>query len=795
MPQHLNLTQAIDLAEDRINKGHAAQAIDLLREFLPRHGDDAGLHLTLGRAHHEAGDSWQALAHRHKAQKLRRDPDFWIPLMIDCLHLDLSALALDASRRAIQEDLNHAKQEVGDLLAWSEEKVQAIAVFMGLAQKRAEEGLRFFEEGQIALHTGDYPGCIKLNRRALQILGPFTPCINNLSIAQFFYGYPQEAIRSANQVLELDPENVHALANMIRFLSWIGLADQALVHWQVLKSVDPGDTQLRMKIIEAAAMMEEDDYVWDLLKDMPARQQGGRSFDLQLELMRAVCAANLGLPEAADLLGELSKQVPYAEVLLEAFVSGKPGPGWAARYPYFHSSQLLPDQQINAFLDLLKREPDMPPKRFRKEVQRFADRFPQLVLFAEKTILEDGVPDAGIPLLATIATPEAYEVLRRIGLGQVGSEELRMDALVALQRAGKIPADEPVKFWLEDEWREIRLLDYEIGGGRDLPYREEVNLLLERAAKVNLEGDEDRAIDLYEQVLREEPRAKEAYNNLASIYAYRSEHEKARELFERALDLDPAYIIARCNKAIYLMDDGELGQAEALIMPAFERHHMHAQEYAFLCFTRARMHYLRDELKQALHLLELALEVDPEYEPALDLIDDIEWEVERRLRREGWRQEQAERDRRKRRKLQSAIGSDAPDLEKALGVHTKDSLTEIARTVDLEPGWSTLKKAELIRRIAHHLSDARSLANVIDALKPVEKKALGLVMQREGVMGWEDFDAEFGNDLEESQYWRFNPPESVMGRLRLHGLIAEATVAGELLIVIPLELRGMLSDP
>lgn len=793
-PLPMNLDQAIDLAESLLDDELAGEALDLLKQYLPGHADHAPLHLAVGRGYYLLGEYWLSLAHHHQAQRLMKAPDFWIALMASYIQLDLSALALDASRRAPPEDLQAALHELGEALKHSGERVRNVADALGLKQRRAEEGLRFFEEGQIALHTSNYSRCINLNRRALQILGLYPPCLNNLSQAQFLDGHPQEAIRSAQQVLELERDNVHALANLIRFLKWTGSPDEARKYWHELRSIDPSDYHQRMKIAEAAALMEDDQRVWDLLQKIPMREPGGRSASLLNQLMLAVSAANLGLAEAADHLRDLSIYYPWAGVLLEAYESGKPGPAWADRYPYFHSSQLLPDEQIHAFLDLLKREPDLSRKRFQSEIERFAKRFPQLVLFAEKTILEDDRPHAGIELLATLGTPEAYQVLHKIGFSKIGPEDMRMNALFALQSAGEIPGDEPVKFWRNGEWRELRLLNYEIGGARELPYSEEVKWLLEKAADANLRGDEEKAIDLYEETLRREPRAKEAYNNLASIYAYRSDHKLAREHYDRALDIDPAYIFARCNKALYLMNDGKLDEAEDLIMPAFERVQMVAEEYTFLTFTRARMHYLLEEYEQSLHLLDMALEVDPDYEPAIDLFEDIEWEVERRVHREGWRQEQIERGRRKRRKLQSTIDSDAPGLEQALNVQTKDSLTEIARTVDLERGWSTLKKAELVRAITNHLSNAASLAEVIDALKPVEKQALTEVMQRDGVMAWEDFDANFGNDLEESQYWRFNPPETVMGRLRLHGLIAEATVHDDLLIVIPFELRSMLAE-
>ena len=59
-------------------------------------------------------------------------------------------------------------------------------------------------------------------------------------------------------------------------------------------------------------------------------------------------------------------------------------------------------------------------------------------------------------------------------------------------------------------------------------------------------------------------------------------------------------------------------------------------------------------------------------------------------------------------------------------------------------------------------------------------------------MAWEDFDARYGNDLEESRYWQWHTPETTMGQLRLRGLLVEATVDDELYVVVPVDLRGGL---
>ena len=61
-------------------------------------------------------------------------------------------------------------------------------------------------------------------------------------------------------------------------------------------------------------------------------------------------------------------------------------------------------------------------------------------------------------------------------------------------------------------------------------------------------------------------------------------------------------------------------------------------------------------------------------------------------------------------------------------------------------------------------------------------------------MAWAEFDARYGNDLDESPYWDEAAPSTTMGQLRVRGLLAEATVDGELVVTVPLELRPLVEE-
>ena len=269
-------------------------------------------------------------------------------------------------------------------------------------------------------------------------------------------------------------------------------------------AVKPEEDDARLKAAEAGAVMHDDEAVYELLKplektkgirpDVPGLGQRAIRF-------LAIAEANLGKRGAQRRLRSLLPTMPWLGDLYTALVDGRPGPGWAGRFPYFRSTELLPRRRMEEFIELLGRQDQMPPERFDKLVTRFARRFPLIVLLAEKLIWEDMQAEAGMAILMAVDTPASHAALRRFGLSQVGDDDLRLQALSMLSEAGQISSDEPLRIWLQGEWTERRLRQYEFIDEPEWAYSSQVVDLLNRGLMVLEDGDLRRA----EQVFRQAP--------------------------------------------------------------------------------------------------------------------------------------------------------------------------------------------------------------------------------------------------------------------------------------------------
>ena len=790
----VDLSSTFEKADRLVEAGRADQALALLTPLLEQHPRHAELHYYIGYAHVKSGDMIGALDGYERALKLSGDPSYWLPLSSLYLETGLNAHALDAFRKVVRYQLDEpvpgsAEQAIVSL----EEDVAAVAEDLNMSPAKVEQGLRQMEEGMRWLQVGDYDGAVAAGRRAIKILGDWPPPSNNLSLALFFGGQPQQAIDTTLAVLSAWPENVQALSNAIRFLTWTGHEDEAREHWQPLLDAPPEGVTDIFKTAEAAAILDEDEAVRDLLS--PYADIDAAPLPVKMAQLYAVALANTGSrDEAMARMKGLESEFHWIPKTLAALKAGRPGPGIADRYPYFHSTELAPHPVLFEFGELLQEEGTMPDARFRNRIDRFVQRYPQLVLVAEKVLLEEGLPEAGIEILGDIGTPAAYAALRRFCTGKAGDDQLRRKALNELNRVGQIAPGETVRMWQYGVWEDVQTREFVIVEEHDIYYAPDVaDLLNDGLAAMNQQRYDD-AEQLFFSAVKLEPTAKEGYNNLAAIYSAQSRHEEADEMLLKALEVDPEYVLPRVGLVNFRLRNGDIEGAKEMLAPDMGLSKFTQLEFNLYYHAMARIALAEEQYDEALRVAKIILELDPSYEPAKAMVDRLE--VIRMLKKgfEGFQEQQAKRDQAKRQKIQQTLASASPSLGESLSLLTKDDLTSIAYLVLTSGGWSTLRKAELLAAIVEGLVDVENLSRLVADLADDERDALRSVLVDDGRLDWQAFSERYDNDLDEPTFSRYSDPKTTMGRLRRRGLLSEATVDGQLLVVVPVELRPLLAS-
>jgi len=784
------LMNALEKTDRLLDEERFDEIISLLEPFLEERPHAPALYIFLGMSYANVGAILDAIEQFQIAFSQQKDGDVIGTLGSLYAALGYHALALDAFRQAARLGVDFSKMPaLADQMALFSAELRATAESLRKPVKKVAEGVRLLEKAQLAFERNDFEESIRLNQLARRYLGDFPVVDNNLSLAYFYHGEPERAIELARGVATRDPENIQAMGNLVRFLAWTGRKEEAGEVWERLRSIPPTDSRTRMKKAEAAAVIGDDEVVYLLLSDLELLADEPEMMLERAYFFHAVAEANTGRVEQArkDFEG-LGEGVPGVKDYLNALKAGKPGLGLADRFPYFTLFDLVPFSSLNAFFGLLDMEAEMTPEEFRRQVDGYLRRFPQLLLVGEKLLLETGDPEMGIEFLGVLKTPGAYALLRDFALGQKGDERDRMKALHKLFLAGELKSDEPIRFWRDGEWRAVEVHMQNINPEREWEYEPpEVLEFLQQGMEAFRDGRLEEAETWFEKVLALNPDVREAYNNLGTVYAIQGRSEQAKEMFYKAIELDPLYVFPRSNLVWFLLDEGKIDEATEMILPVIDLPEYHPLEMVSVLTAQARIQIALGDLDFAEDLLERARAIDPDSDVALAVMKELRIERERAIQGEvyeSWRKS-ARRYRERQRKLTSPD----PTIDEALSIYTKDLLTAIARNVAPEGGWSKYRKAELLDFLAERLRDAGVQARLLASLPPEALEAFRAVQAQGGVMSWETFDRAFGNDLEDSPYWNYHEPQTIMGTLRSRALLVEAETDKGLSLVIPVELR------
>ena len=793
-------------AEELLNKSRPQKAVELLESALEDRPDSGLLLVMLSHAREEVGDPWGALAAAEDAFAHSEDPQVALRLVGLYVQRHLLTHALQLLRSLEPSGLSaDSRDTVRQSLALLREDLAEHAEKVGLPKKEAERGLLLFERGRRALVTGDYAACIEANRQAIQVYGDWPSPRNNLTMALLTHGQPEEALEQIALSLESDPENVHALGLGVRYLTWFGREEEAREMWRHLETISPGDLEQRLQKAEAAAALLEHEALYRILRPTVTPSDHELAWgSLRAHELLAIAEANTGRRDRGRAHPEyVAPSSSLAREALRGLRAGDDGIGWADHYRYFDVLHLLPGHRTDEFLELTMRSVEDDPEGFRQDLRSFTEQYPQVVRIAEKTIWEEQMPSEGVELLWALGTDPAGDALERFAFSQVGPDEERMKALAALADMGRLDEVEESRFWVDGQWQYVSVsFDDEADQPDGRPtYSDEVADLLNRAADALQAGEADRAEKLFWRALELEPRAREAYNNLSTIYSSRGDWERAEEMLERAVEIDPLYAHAACNLASHRLDQDRIEEAEELLAPLSALDQMTPEARRLCDYVRARILIRRDQFDAGQKLLEEILDSWPDYEPARDILTRIRFlaQMERlvedmKVRPRIQEERQAKRDRAWRQELQQTLTTLSPTLEQALPLYYKDGLQAVAEIWMPEGGWSQLRKAELVDDIIYAITEEDKIGWVVAGLPDEDLDALEAVVERGGVMAWDAFDEQFGNDLDESRHWREQTPETTMGWLRLNGLLVEATVDDQLYLVIPIDIREMVSE-
>lgn len=460
------------------------------------------------------------------------------------------------------------------------------------------------ERGQMCLAQGNYAAAREAELEVIRHHPGFVPARNNLALVNWTEGNVEEAIATSKAVLDSQPDNIHALSNLVHFLVVSGDTEAAQVYGDRLKTSPEDGWDPWTKRVEALSYLADDAGIVEMLDRAEADDVDDSPVGALFFHLTAVALARTGDRHRA--LTQWKKALKHnPDITIKDNFSNirRPVGERHGAWPFSWEQWLLPTtaRDLHDTITGLRDNPEGDQTGV--VMEQLFQRHPEFLTKLPR-IMERGGPlgqEFGLIMAEQLQTPEILEIIKDFALSQNGADTLRNRAASMATRAGLIPKDK-VTLWIEGEWRDVVVAGYEISPEPAIDHSKPVKKLLNRAIPNLRQHTKAAAIQaetLLKQALELEPDAPDLYNNLSIAYILQGRRAEANTLIDELFERFPDYLFARCAIARRYLDEGDIDAAEALITPVLSRDRFHTSE--FNAFADVHIHLLveQDQLDKA----------------------------------------------------------------------------------------------------------------------------------------------------------------------------------------------------
>ncbi len=615
------LVEGTRQAYDLLEKGKPNEAVVILEGLDRAYPNTPEVLGNLVNAYYDLQDMREYEgAIRRLARIEPHDPDLGYGLAGAYLTNGRPALAIHAFQEALRRWPAHPKAaDARQVIPRLEAALQEQAAPLGLSKPQIFDLMAQHDELRYCLDHTEYSQGRRVAEKLLRSYPDFLPALNNLAQIEAAEGNLEKAIHASERVLEIDPQNIHALSNLTRLHFVRGRPTEAGQYAHRLKASPAEATGRWTKIAEALTFLEDDDGVLALYEHAKAagELELADTDEIFYHLL-AVASVYLGKEkDAQQFWQEALKINPRFTWALENLADLKKSVderagAWA--YPF--ESWLLGGvaRELTGQLENQKRTAN------KADVQALLTRFfeenhPE-VFFLAPHLVERGDAKARefvARLAAVTAHPALVSAAKGFVFGRRGSFQERFEAAQILSEADLLPTG-LVQIWSGGEQRDVILLNIEISPEPEEPkIPRRAQALAQQAFEALQDGNGQHAQELLEQALAIAPDEPSLVNNLAMALEMQGQADKARQMIQDLHVRFPGYFFGIIAVANLEVAQGNLEHAHDLLNGLMHRKKLHTSEFTTLCRAQIQA-WLADNNREAARTwLEIWERVDPDH--------------------------------------------------------------------------------------------------------------------------------------------------------------------------------------
>jgi len=614
-----SLVKAMDLSDD----GRHEEAREILEKLNCRYPDRIDI---LGDLYNQCVFLNDQRGIERSAARLLRlhpdDPGVTLALAGAYVYAGRMVLAMRTFQRFIEcwpdhDEINYALGTLPTVSSIAKQRIVE-ADFTG---DDAFELAELHEESLSLLDQGDYKAARATIEQILKRRPGLDSAYNNLSLIAMGENKLEEAMEIAEGVLRRDDCNVHALANMIRFLVMSGQPEKARIYADRLKAIDLPIADVWIKKAEALSFLGDDSGVLEIL---PEVEEEKRRFPLPpaaAMVFHFAAVATLRLrpfdkaaEKEANRLWEHAEELLAGLELAEANLEDLQTPIDERHGPWpFHLQDWVRREVVYELEDELQFVSDDDRPALVRVGKRFLAQHPDLKHIVP-ILLERGDP-AGRSIAISVATigqiPELLSALRNFALGRNGPDLFRIRSTQVLLETGYLEPG-PHKMWIKGQWDESLLMGVMIDGEPIKNVGKKAEPLVNQALHLLRAGDGKKAEAVIRQALLIEPENPMLINNLIKSIELQGRRREVEEMAEDLYKRFPDYLFGRTNIAILAIQKGDLDRASECLKLLYSRKRMHFSEYGAFASAQIELALASGDRKLAKQWFENWERIDPD---------------------------------------------------------------------------------------------------------------------------------------------------------------------------------------
>ncbi len=617
------LREGLGEAEELLEKGQPALALETLKDLDERYPNQVYVLEMMADACYDLNDDLGYLKAMHSLHRLTPNrPEVKLGTAGAYLANGYLVLALIGFREFLRRWPQHERAgEVRETVQKLEEGLPKILAEAGLDFETDLEFAAQHEEVQVCLNSGNF-GRGKALVEKLQRQKPhFVPPLNNLSQMYWLEGDLQRAIQTCQRVLTIEPDNVHALANLVRYLYLAGRKEEAPPYLERLKTSTAKASDRWKKIAEALAFIGDDQGMLDLAA---RAKQEAEPLELDEHFYHFVAVSKCLLGDEKGAHADWQHALkcdpnfdPAQENLddLKKPAHERNGP-WAFSLP-----RMLLQTTIREMARVVERAAkNKDENALQPAMRRFLDLHPELLQLAP-LFLERGERQAKeliINIAEMSAHPAFLDLLKGFAFGQKGSDEMRLKAADVLSKHKAAPQGQ-VQMWIQGQWRPILLLGFEITSE---PMPDEYHLqpaaleLMGEATSALREGKWSEAEGYLRQALTIQPEHPGLLNNLALALGMQEKQEETEIIVRHLMEDFPNYFFGQMMLARKAVQEKDYKKAHSILKHWMEKKkRFHVTEFNMFCKTQIDLMLAEENVAGALSWMEMWERTEPEDDP------------------------------------------------------------------------------------------------------------------------------------------------------------------------------------